>query len=441
VVRRVLALGQRPVPGAAAGGAGPPGRRRARSPPGPLGLAECVGHLVRSLYQGDAHDGAVEGTAPARGGGVRAVVPVGGRAGGDPDPVPAAAAGHGAGQFAAHRRPEAPGALAEEVPARRPGRHPHPPAHRAGRPGALRPRGPVAEKIEARGQAVGDGEERPRLNDPVQELLTTSVNWTDLDPTRESFSEQRNKILDSQKSVALKKTQASSFKVMVDAGHGGKDLGALGPYGLSEKDICLTVGQLVRQSLLRVAKKKDFPLEVQLTRRSDSFLTLRDRVQIANGSGADLFVSIHANASDSPRARGFEVYFLSAEATDAHARGVAATENNAISASAPLKPDVLSILDDVQATRHVAESSRFAETLFRSMARTLKPNGRGVRQAPFTVLAGTLMPALLVEVGYLTNEEEAQLLMKGGYLKRVANAISYGILEFLMVIKSWVETT
>jgi N-acetylmuramoyl-L-alanine amidase len=157
------------------------------------------------------------------------------------------------------------------------------------------------------------------------------------------------------------------------------------------------------------------------------FRSLKERVQMANHWGADCFVSVHGNSSTIKKAHGFEIYFLSAEASDEEARRLATVENR--ETTHPTSP-IESILSDVQATYHVTQSSKFAEILFQTMAKALPKHGRAVRQAPFTVLAGTSMPAVLIEMGYLTNPEEARLLSRPDYLNRLASAISSGILAF-----------
>ena len=174
-----------------------------------------------------------------------------------------------------------------------------------------------------------------------------------------------------------------------------------------------------------------------MTRDSDEFITLERRTEIASRSKADLFVSIHLNSASTEKPKGFEVYFMSAEATDAAAHQLAQTENEGALpiVPTPLSSDVRSILNDVQAVHHLEASSQFAEILFQFMSHTIPPNGVGVRQGPFTVLSGTRMPAILVEVGYVTNAEDAKSLKLRAYLKRAANAISTGIIEFALKLQ------
>lgn len=218
------------------------------------------------------------------------------------------------------------------------------------------------------------------------------------------------------------------IRVVVDPGHGGKDLGAKGFNGSIEKDICLKVSRMVRREIERFSKFQGVPIEVKLSRNEDEFIPLKERARLANVWGADLFVSVHANSSPATKAKGFEVYFLSPEATDEQASKLARLENQA--PPTPISAQVISILSDATTQYHVAESSQLAESMFSAVSQRIASNGRGVRQAPFTVLHGTNMPAVLVEIGYVTNFEESKNLTRDGYLKRIASAISSGIVEF-----------
>jgi len=263
---------------------------------------------------------------------------------------------------------------------------------------------------------------RLHLPDPRQERRTTSLNWADLMPEPKA------------EPVPSKKPAPRKFRIVVDAGHGGKDLGAVGRYGVMEKNLCLSISRMVRDRLRKEFAARKIPVEILMSRDRDVFIPLRERVHIANNAGADLFLSIHGNSSEHANVKGFEVYFLASEASDGRARALARLENSE-RAETPIKPDVLSILSDVKANQHISESSRFAEFVFRAMARSLHANGRGVRQAPFTVLDGTAMPALLIEVGYLTHWEEAMWLGRAPYLRRLSNAISSGVVEYALTIK------
>ncbi len=218
------------------------------------------------------------------------------------------------------------------------------------------------------------------------------------------------------------------IRVVVDPGHGGRDLGAKGLHGILEKEICLKVSRFIRREIEKYSKLQGVSIEVKLSRDEDEFISLKERAKLANLWGADLFVSIHANSSPVLRAKGFEVYFLSPEATDEEASKLARLENQA--PPTPISAQVISILSDATTQYHVAESSQLAEAMYSSVSQKISSNARGVRQAPFTVLHGTNMPAVLVEIGYVTHYEEAKNLTREGYLKRIASAISSGIIDF-----------
>lgn len=262
---------------------------------------------------------------------------------------------------------------------------------------------------------------RLRLDDSAQERSTTSINWLDLRSVRPVVG-----VVEIAEPAAGPVDLA--WKILIDPGHGGEDYGAVTPGRLMEKDVALRISKLVRQELASQARKKGIEVDLRLTREDDTFVPLRDRPDIANQWDADLFVSIHLNSSPVPKVRGFEVYFLSPQGSDADATRVARLENSV--ERAPASADVRAILSDVQTNMHIAESAGFAETVFSSMSVEFLPNKRGVRQAPFAVLSGTTMPALLIEVAYLTHAGEVENLKRGIYLKRVAGAISSGILKF-----------
>lgn len=218
------------------------------------------------------------------------------------------------------------------------------------------------------------------------------------------------------------------LKVFIDPGHGGKDRGAQGFFGISEKWLSLEISRQVGAAVEKAAVESSIPIRVRMSRGEDAYLSLHERVELANQWPADLFVSIHANWSALEKARGFEVYFLSHEASDAETRRLVQIENN--TAERPIKSDILNILADVQNTRHIEESSYFAENVFRRLSFVAPPNGKGVRQGPFTVLSGTSMPSVLVEVGFVSNPIEANSLRSQDYLRSIAGAISSGIIDF-----------
>jgi N-acetylmuramoyl-L-alanine amidase len=175
-------------------------------------------------------------------------------------------------------------------------------------------------------------------------------------------------------------------------------------------------------------------IKVVTTRNTDVFIPLRDRTNFANKQRADLFVSIHANAHPHSISEGVETYFLSSEATDKEARQVAAIENGVVQLESPTqrqKTDVLkSILWDLAQSEFQQESSFMAETLQDLMTRSLGLVNRGVKQAGFYVLGGAAMPAILIEVGFLTNPREEKKLASPAHREAVATAIYAGLAEY-----------
>jgi len=217
--------------------------------------------------------------------------------------------------------------------------------------------------------------------------------------------------------------------IVLDAGHGGHDSGAVGPTGLMEKDLVLDVTR-------RVAKLVEdrLGIKVRLSRSGDHFVTLRDRTSFANRERADLFVSIHANAHPQIASEGVETYFLSSEATDNASRQAAARENSVVQLETPAqrqKGDVLrTILWDLAQSEFQAESSALAETIQDAMTGALRIPNRGVKQAGFYVLGGAAMPAVLIEIGFVTNPREERRLKESRYRDEIAGAIFSGLAEY-----------
>ncbi len=217
-------------------------------------------------------------------------------------------------------------------------------------------------------------------------------------------------------------------KIVVDAGHGGEDPGAIGPKGTKEKDINLIIAQRLREIL----KKNGY--EVFLTRADDTFIPLADRTRFANKVMADLFVSIHCNASISDDTRGFEIYFLSDKATDRAAEAVANMENSVIAlekSSFSGKRDIEKLLLSMAVTEFMNESATLCGTVNLQVCDNfLNLNSRGVKQANFYVLRGATMPAVLVEVGFLSNVKEEKLLNQKKFQKKITENIFNGIKEY-----------
>ncbi len=215
--------------------------------------------------------------------------------------------------------------------------------------------------------------------------------------------------------------------VVVDAGHGGEDDGARGASGLLEKRVVLDVAQRLARRLRAQG------LKVVLTRDSDDFVPLETRTSVANDARGDLFISIHANSSRSPKPRGMEAYFVSLEASDAGSHEVAERENRALGATAPasLKLDPLSaILGDMAVNEHVRESNEFAKRAQAELAAIDSVPSRGVKQAPFVVLMGVRMPAALLEIGFLSNRKDEKALRARDRRDAIADAVTRAVLAF-----------
>jgi len=225
--------------------------------------------------------------------------------------------------------------------------------------------------------------------------------------------------------------------VGIDPGHGGADVGMLGPIGraqfLREKDVTLAIAREMASELGRRG------IRAVLTRSRDTLVALRDRGRVASQRGADLFVSIHVNAAnprwrDAAAARGFETYFL-AEARTEDARRVERMENESVrfetSADAPQGDPLSFILNDLAQNEHLRESSRLAELMQGNLERVHPAESRGVKQAGFAVLATSYMPAVLVEIGFGSNADEARYLVGQSGQRRLARALSDAVERYL----------
>ncbi len=213
--------------------------------------------------------------------------------------------------------------------------------------------------------------------------------------------------------------------VVIDPGHGGDEVGAVGPAGAMEKDVTLAVARR-----LRAAIQNSLGYQAFLTRDTDALVALDDRAAVANNYKADLFVSIHCNASRAHGAHGSEVYFLSYQASDDESRRLAQAEGAAALPLAPEGSDLSLILWDMAQAEHLEESSALASRIQEELAEVTGSQGRGIKQAPFRVLVGAAMPAVLVEIAFITNSEEEKLLVSDAWQARVAAALLRGIARF-----------
>jgi N-acetylmuramoyl-L-alanine amidase len=219
-----------------------------------------------------------------------------------------------------------------------------------------------------------------------------------------------------------------AFLAVVDPGHGGEQEGALSPRGDREKDLVLQIARRVKRRLERLGGR------VVLTRDRDQGLPLANRAALANSLKADFFISIHLNSMPTAQARasssGVETYFLSADPSDLGAAAAAARENADRLAGEPAVDQddpVASILDDLESAAALAGASRLAYAIHDRLAAATGSENRGVKQAPFYVLAGARMPAVLLEVGFISNRAEAARLRSAAHQDRIAQAIAEGV--------------
>ena len=220
-------------------------------------------------------------------------------------------------------------------------------------------------------------------------------------------------------------------RIVLDPGHGGHDPGVKGN-GINEAELVLDVTLRLKALL-----EKTPGIDVVLTRETDVFIPLEQRTAIANREGADLFLSIHANASRNLKARGVETYFLNF-AANPEAEAVAARENSASGQTMHRLPDIVRA---ITLNNKIDESRDFAETVQRSMVRSLSTRNRelqdrGVKQAPFVVLIGAGMPSVLAEISFVSNKQEGQLLKTGAYRDQIAQALHEAVLKYQRSLKS-----
>ncbi len=265
---------------------------------------------------------------------------------------------------------------------------------------------------------------RPRDSGSTPGLPSTATTSSALSPTAPE--------------LPLRPKHTGRRLIVVDAGHGGPDNGMTGPIAggprIYEKNITLAVAKLVAQSL------REAGVDVLMTRTTDTLIALSDRGRIANRNHGDLFVSVHVNATgsrgrDAIRERGFETYFL-AEAKSEDALRVEKMENEAVrfetGANAPTKGDPLSfILNDMAQNEHLRESAELARIIQDDFKSFHPGPSRGVQQANFAVLRGSYMPAVLVEIGFGTNPQEAAYLSDGDNERTIARSIAKSVLSYL----------
>ncbi|MEJ2007850.1 MAG: N-acetylmuramoyl-L-alanine amidase [Acidobacteriota bacterium] len=216
-------------------------------------------------------------------------------------------------------------------------------------------------------------------------------------------------------------------RIVIDPGHGGFDTGAIGPHGLREKDVALDIGLRLRKLL---EERTDY--KVFMTRSTDKFIPLEERTAIANADHADLFVSIHANASTDHRARGIATYFLNFT-TDPDALKVAAREN---ATSQESVHQLQTIIKKIALNNKIEESQQLARDIQTVLYRRCYRISHGIRnrrvhKAPFVVLIGANMPSVLVETGFITNPHTEHLMREPAYREQIAKGIFRGVQDYI----------
>ena len=218
--------------------------------------------------------------------------------------------------------------------------------------------------------------------------------------------------------------------VVIDPGHGGMETGAKGKFGNLEKDITLAISLK-----LKALVERNMGFEVVLTRDKDVDVSIENRSAIANNRKAGLFISIHANGAVQKKVAGSETFFLSLNATDEETRRLAYLENNSSALQSRIDPssddDLMMILWDMAQTAYIKQSSQLAELVQEELDALLGTKNRGIKQAPFKILAGVACPAILVEAAFISNPEEEQKLAAGNFQTKVADAIYRGLARYL----------
>ncbi|MDD5465004.1 MAG: N-acetylmuramoyl-L-alanine amidase [Candidatus Omnitrophica bacterium] len=261
------------------------------------------------------------------------------------------------------------------------------------------------------------------LNSPVDVYQGTIV-------VPRQFKEEVFDVLFKPAAAALRRRGAGRIKlarVVIDAGHGGNDPGAIGRSGLREKDINLDIAKRL-SSLL-----KEEGVQTALTRSTDRFIPLSSRVSIANRSGADLFISVHSNAARSRSLSGFEVYYVAPSVSDAKRAALTARSaslNLKDAAFASSSQDLRTIVWDMIYANSRAESIALSHSLCRIMDSCIDANILGVKNARFQVLKGIRMPGILIEVGFVSNLNEERLLRTAAYRQKLAEGIVEGLRDY-----------
>jgi N-acetylmuramoyl-L-alanine amidase len=266
---------------------------------------------------------------------------------------------------------------------------------------------------------------------PVEISRLEPVISAAAEPPAEPRHDERQVVADKKSRTQKKPSISKIRRIVVDPGHGGHDPGAVGPSGLQEKEVVLTIGLKLRELL-----REELGLDVVMTRSTDVFIPLEERTAIANKVNADLFLSVHANAAANRNANGIETYYLNLAKTEKAAQ-LAAKENG----TSLEKVSVLqAILFDLMANYKLNDSAHLADEVQKSLHRKARGyyadvKNLGVKQGPFYVLVGATMPSILVETAFLSNAQEEARLKDPAYLDLTAEGILDGVRGYISSLK------
>ena len=234
-------------------------------------------------------------------------------------------------------------------------------------------------------------------------------------------------------------SRAQALHVLIDPGHGGDDHGARTSEA-REAEITLKIAK----QLTKILDKQEL-IRYSITRRYDTSVELQKRSELAHAAGADIYVSIHANASLNPRARGPEIYIQNVLPSDQYSFFLASRENNEEISQRGTRPsflndsryssDIIGIVDDIQRHYYIEKSYELARVFEQRWKQDLGHKRVRMRQAPFFVVSAVNMPSLLLEVGYLTNPQEAKQLRSLWYQKKIAQSIYAALLDYQALLR------
>ncbi|MFA6433472.1 MAG: N-acetylmuramoyl-L-alanine amidase [Elusimicrobiales bacterium] len=282
---------------------------------------------------------------------------------------------------------------------------------------------PIAQSINAPSVPGPDSGGEAEILPPSAPALSTSVPAAEPDVSVPDVNIPDKFVLD----------KGGRKRIVIDAGHGGKDAGGRKAFGLSEKEINLQIAK----ELYNILKDEDI-FDVLMTRTSDVFIPLNERSEIANNYKADIFISIHANASRDRREKGFELYFMSENASDPLAAEVADYENSVLGLEEDSGASDASamLLHSLARNEYVNEGSQLAGLISKELEKSTPFANRGVKQAAFYVLRGTYTPGVLVEMGFMTNSKDQKGMNDKKVRAKIANAVYKGVMKYAQM-KKW----